>query len=148
MDKRISFADGAGAVLNMGASTECKNLCRSPGDGSAILKYDVENNDTEEKKGDLTAWVGVYLSTSNYGRRDDATGQGILIDRSYTKKGSRDTADVTGAVTGAVKTKPAAPYYLNFVVDFDVSTEGRGLDATQYMYMGKIMPQELFLSRR
>jgi hypothetical protein len=50
--------------------------------------------------------------------------------------------------SGAVKTAPGTPYYLSFVVDFDVTTEGRGLDATTYMYQGKLMPQQLFLSRK
>jgi hypothetical protein len=149
MDKHISFPEGGGAVLNLASSNECKNVCRSAGDGKSILQYDVENNDTDVKKGDLTAWVGVYLSAVHHGNRNDATGQGIVIDRSYKAKGARETVNVTDLVqSGAVNTAPDTRYYLNFVVDFDVTTEGRGIDATTYMVQGKLMPQQLFLSRK
>lgn len=148
MDKPISFPEGGDAVLNLASSNECKNLCRPGADGGSILRYDVENNDTEDKKGDMTAWVGVYLSPSHHGNRDNATGQGIVIDHSYKKKGTRETKHVDGAQSGAVNIAPGTPYYLNFVVEFDVATEGRGLDATTYMYQGKLTPEQLFLSHK
>ncbi len=149
MDKPISFPEGGEAVLNLASASECKNLCPAGTLGDSILQYDVENNDTEAKKGDLTAWLGVFLSPAHLGNRDSATGHGIVVDRSYQKKGGKETVNVKDLVqSGAVETAPGTPLFLNFVVDFDVTTEGRGLDATAYMYQGKLMPQQLFLSRK
>jgi hypothetical protein len=150
MDKPISFPDSPGAVLNLASGTDCKNLCRpSTDDGLSLFRYDIENNDTEAKKGDLTAWLGAYLSKAHQGSRQEATGQGILIDRSYKNKGSRESVNVKDLTqSGTVTTAPGNRYYLNMVVDFDVITEGRGLDATTWMYQGKLMPQSLFVSKK
>jgi len=150
MDKPISFPEGGGAVLNLLSSNDCKNLCRAGVDsGETVLAYDVENNDSEDQKGSLTAWVGIYLHPHNSGRREDAAGQGIVIDKSYPKKGTREREEVKGLQqTGPVRTAPSTPYYLNFVLDFYVSTEGRGIDATTWMYRGKLTPEQLYLSRQ
>jgi len=153
MTKPISFPEGAGAVLNLVLDTRCDStaraLCRTATDGNVLLGYDVENNDTEEKKGSLTAWAGVYLSPRTLGARDDAKGEGIDVDKSYEKKGSRERVEVSGSTfSGPVKTTPSESYYLNFALELYVSTEGRGFDATTWMYRGRITPGLLYLSKK
>ncbi|HEV3457414.1 MAG TPA: hypothetical protein VHG32_12705 [Thermoanaerobaculia bacterium] len=150
MDKPIRFPEGSGAALNLVQDGNCKNLCRNGDDsGTTLLAYDVENNDSGEQKGHLSGGVAIYLYPDHTATRGRAAGQGILIERHYRSQGTRESAEVKEAFqAGTVKTSPGKLYYLNFLVDFFVETEGKGLDATTWMYRVKLTPQQLFLSKK
>jgi hypothetical protein len=54
---------------------------------------------------------------------------------------------VDGLVYGSLKTEPNTGYHLQYLIEFDMYTEGHGAAATHWMYRGKITPAWLFLTK-
>jgi hypothetical protein len=119
-------------------------LCASPG-ASSILNYDIENNDTESKKGKLDSVVAVSFREA--GSNSPDYGTGMVVNGSYGKTGDRKQTNVTGEQTGVVTADPGKRYQLTYLIYFDLETEGRGLDATEYMYRGLLAPGTMFLTK-
>jgi hypothetical protein len=46
-----------------------------------------------------------------------------------------------------VKTTAGTGYHLMYHMYFDLETEGRGLDATEYMYRGLLAPGAMYLTK-
>ncbi|HEV7668900.1 MAG TPA: hypothetical protein VGS22_10270 [Thermoanaerobaculia bacterium] len=153
LDKKISFPEDSGVTLHFGQASDCPKVCRPGDNDTTILAYDVENNDTEKKKGLMFAAAGIYFhpEPGGYGWGANAQGQGIYINGSYGSTGDRKTMDykveAAKGISGRVKVDRTARYYLNFALGFDLETEGRGLNATEWMYRGKLTPAVLFLTK-
>ena len=147
--KLIRFPDESPVKINFfpgscGRPQFCPNEVRLP-----ILSYDIENNDTEAKKGALDSLVAVSFRTP-----DETTvltpiykeNRGIVLNGSYGNTGDRKTLDLTGPQTGVFKPEPGKAYQLTYVVYFDLQTEGRGLNATEYMYRAVVAPGAVYLT--
>jgi hypothetical protein len=72
---------------------------------------------------------------------------GIHIDASYGKTGDRKTYRTAGEKSAIVKVSNGTGYHLQYLIEFQAITEGRGLDATTWNYKAKITPWSLFLTR-
>ena len=145
-DKGIKFPEDSEVRLNFFPGN-CKGGVCSNGSKSSLLIYDVENNDTESKKGKLDATVAVYFDPADRPMTIPPPDSGIVIDRSYGKTGDRKTTEVSNFQSGIVKTQPNLGYHLIYYMYFDLETEGRGLDATEYMYRGLLAPGTMYLSK-
>jgi hypothetical protein len=124
---------------------QCKGeLCNAPG-ASSILNYDIENNDTESKKGKLDCLVAV--SFRDVAIDDLQYGPGMVLIGGYGKTGDRKQINITGEQTGNVITEANKGYQLTYLIDIDLETEGRGVDATEYMYRALLAPGAMFLTK-
>lgn len=145
-DKAIRFPEDSTVRLNFFPG-QCKGALCNYGENASLLMYDVENNDTESKKGKLDAIVAVYFDPSDRPLTIPPPDSGIVIDRSYGKTGDRKREDVRGVQSAIVKTNPNEGYHLIYYVYFDLETEGRGLDATEYMYRALLAPGSMYLTK-
>lgn len=119
-------------------------LCKGPGSNS-ILNYDIENNDTESKKGKLESLVAVsFRDVSN---NDLQYGPGMVLNGGYGKTGDHKQLNVTGEQKGVMNLQPDKRYQLTYLIYFDLETEGRGLNATDYMYRALLAPGSMFLTK-
>lgn len=120
------------------------DLCRSQ-PFSAILSYDIENNDTEAKKGKLSALAAVCFDD----RTIDALecSGGMAISKSYSKAGEREQGTVCGEQTGEIRARPERRYQLKYVISFDLETEGRYTNASEYMYRALLAPGSMYLTK-
>lgn len=139
--KEIRFADSPRVKLHFGPGNCQGALCNDPGSNS-ILAYDIENNDTETAKGTLDAYAAVTFDTDG-GR---SASQGLRIDGSYGKTGDRKTLNVTGQQTAVMQVDPGKKYRLNYTIHFDLWTEGRFTNATEFWYRALLAPQGLYLT--
>jgi hypothetical protein len=119
-------------------------LCGDPGQ-TGLMSYNIENNDTESKKGKLDAMVSISLRDTSIDGLP--TGQGIVIDGSYGKTGDRKEKKVSGEQVGTVSVRPDKRYQLTYYIYFDLETEGRGWDATEYQYSGQLGTALIYLSK-
>ncbi len=150
-EKKIYFPEDRGVKLGWLQGHDCAKTCRNSSSGeNFILDYNIENGDT----GKLDAVVSVFLSPTvsnpddkNTGLRNRASGNGVYIDGSYGDTKDRRTKTVDGLQSGSVKTEPNTAYYLQYLIEFDLSTEGPGADATQFMVRGKITPALLYFTK-
>lgn len=140
--KDIRFPEG-GTVKLVYFPGNCGSLC--DGDASSILRYDIANNDTESKKGKLTARASVMFLEGSI--PDLPRGGGVSVDASYDKTGDRKTADVKGQQTGSFEPDPTKLYSLQYEILIDMETEGRGLDASEYSYLARLAPGTMFLTK-
>lgn len=145
-NKEIRFPDDRMAKFNFYPGGFCKGQLCADGGSTSILQYDVTNNDTESKKGKLDAIASVsFRDTSNPSLE---TGQGVHVDRSYGKTGDRKQVNVDGVQRATIQTQPNRKYQLTYYIYFDLETEGRGIDATEYMYRALLAPGTMFLSAK
>jgi hypothetical protein len=150
-EKQLSFPEDTEVKLGMLQGHDCAKTCRGSSTAeNFILDYNIENGDS----GSLDAIVSVFVSpltsdpdSKNTELRKRANGSGIYIDGSYGSTKDRRQKTVDGLQMGSFKTNPAAGYYLQYLIEFDLSTEGPGADATQFMYRGKITPAWLFFAK-
>jgi hypothetical protein len=144
LPKTIRFPEGGTVKLRYFPGQCTGNFCNAPG-ASSILNYDIENNDTEAKKGKLDSLVAVLFRDVSI----DALqyGAGVVISGGYGKTGDRKQINVTGEQTGIVPADTGKGYQLTYLIYFDLETEGRGLDATEYMYRALLAPGAMFLTR-
>lgn len=111
--------------------------------GNSILAYDVENNDTEAKKGTLEAKASVlFVDTSNAGSKS-----GLSVDGSYGKTGDHKTLNVSGSQTATATVDPRKRYHLTYAIDFDLWTEGRGTNASDFWYRALLAPATVYVTR-
>jgi hypothetical protein len=139
--KTIRFPDDRTVNLKFFPGNCKGSFCYPASD--IVLSYDIQNNDTPSKQGQLTSTVAVAF-------RDPATddaGSGIVLDGSYGKTGDRKQKTVSGGQMGVVNTQPDKRYQLAYRIYFDLETEGRGLDATEYSYRALLAPGSMFLTK-
>ena len=146
--KLIRFPDDPSVTINFFPGNCKGQFCST---NSSILSYDIENNDTDAKKGQLESFVGVsfrapdeitFLRPTIY-KKD----RGMVLNGSYEKTGDRKTLDLKGPQTGVFTPEPGKSYQLTYVMYFDLYTEGRGLDATEYMYRALLAPGSVYLTK-
>jgi hypothetical protein len=150
-EKKIYFPSDRQVKLEMLPSHECAKTCTGATTADMyVLDYDIENGDT----GFLNAAVSVFLdpNTSNpdsrdRGVRNRAKGKGIYVDGSYGDTKDRRTKRVDTTQSGIVNTDPNTGYHLQYLIEFELSTEGPGVDATTWLYRGKITPALLFFRK-
>jgi hypothetical protein len=140
--KDIRFPEGGRVTLAF-FPANCGALC--DGDATTILRYDIANNDTESKRGKLTAQASVMLVEGSIA--DLARGGGVFVDGSYGLTGDRQTKDIKGAQYGTFDADPSKDYRLQYEILVDMETEGRGLDASDYYYLVRLAPGAMFLTR-
>ena len=156
-DKKIYFPEDREIKLALLQGPDCAKTCRGGNTGELfILDYNIENGGTADKeKGKLDAAVSVFLSPSvasldgsaNRNIRNDVAGKGVFIDGSYGLTSERKEKRVNGLVSGSLKVEPNTGYHLQYLIEFDMDTEGHGAGATQWMYRGKITPAGLYLMK-
>jgi hypothetical protein len=153
--KRITFPEDPAVTLNLKQSTTCDDLCDGP--STVVLEYDVANSDAKAQNGHLTANVAVFFDATTLpldsplvGKHDSGVldfGNGVFVNGSYPWTGERKTYRTDGDKVGTVRTNPGTGYFLQYVVLFNLVTEGRGLDATSWNYKGRIAPAGLYLTK-
>lgn len=138
--KKIRFPDDSKVTLHF-APSHCGAgpLC---GDPHSLLKYGIENNDTEDKRGNLTARVSF-----TFGPPDGTTAGGIIIDKSYEKASDKKTEDVKGDQVVTLKPNPSEAYPIVYRIRFKMETEGRFTNASEYMYQGLLAPAAVYLTK-
>jgi hypothetical protein len=156
-EKKIYFPEDREVKLGLLQGHDCAKTCRESRSGEMfILDYNIENGGTDEKeKGKLDAVVSVFLSPfiGNIDARtipnikNYASGSGVFIDGSYGSTADRKAKTVEGLQYGSLKTEPNTGYHLQYLIEFDMHTEGHGAGATHWMYRGKITPAWLFLTK-
>ncbi|MGZ5441038.1 MAG: hypothetical protein ACXW5U_26295 [Thermoanaerobaculia bacterium] len=154
-DKKIYFPEGGTVKLNLLQHGDCARVCRGvDGADSVVMEYDVWNNDTESKKGSMAASVAVFFHPTvddpnqlTKGISDRARGNGILIDGSYGPTGDQKTKKVANDQSAPFSPRSDTGYYLQYLIDFDVHTEGRFSNKTHWMYRAKITPSWLYLTQ-
>jgi hypothetical protein len=147
-EKTIYFPEDRQLKMGLLPGHDCAKTCRGGSTGDMyMLDYNVENGDT----GNLTAVVSVFLNPTvsspesrDNGLRDRAKGNGIYLDGSYTDTKDRRSKTVNTLQFGAVTADPNTGYHLQYLIEFDLSTEGPGAAATHWMYRGKITPTWLY----
>lgn len=153
--KKITFPEDSQVRLNLIPSSECLDLC--DGGGEVLLEYDIENDNSDKGKGSLDAHLAVFFD-SRTGVIDPTANaknnlsllnvdNGIHINASYGKTGDRKTHRTAGEKSGIVKVSNSTGYHLQYLIEFQAITEGRGIDATTWNYKAKITPWSLFLTR-
>ena len=145
--KLIRFPDDPAVTINF-FPANCKGqFCNA---STSILSYDIENNDTEAKKGQLESFVAVSFrepgETALFPTLSK-NGRGILLNGSYGKTGDRKTLDLKGPQTGIFTPESGKRYQLTYAIYFDLHTEGRGLDASEYMYRALLAPGSIYLTK-
>ncbi len=155
-DKKVYFPEDREVKLGLLQGHDCAKTCRESRTGEMfILDYNIENGGTDEKeKGKLDAVVSVFLSpfVANIDGRANPNirkyaSNGVFIDGSYGSTSDRKSKTVEGLQYGSLKTDPREGYHLQYLIEFDMSTEGHGAAATHWMYRGKITPAWLFVTK-
>lgn len=154
-EKKIRFPEGGTVKLNYAQFNDCAKVCRAAYDGiNVVMDYDILNNDTESKKGWLIANTAIFFHpevsdpnriTNNIG--DRARGNGILLDGSYGKTGDHKTYNVSGDQSGTFRPDPSKEYHLQYLIDFNMESEGRLVSPTHWMFRGKLTPSWLYLTK-
>jgi hypothetical protein len=142
--KSIRFPDDRAVKFNYFPGYCQKQLCADPGGSQSMLYYDIENNDTESKKGKLDAIVALTFRDT---AAPDELGEGFVANGSYGKTGDRKTFEVRGSKTSVLNPQPNKRYQLTYLIHFDLETEGRGWDATEFLYRGLLAPGSMFLTK-
>lgn len=140
--KEVRFPEG-GDVKLMFFPGNCGSLCE--GDVSSIIRYDIPNNDTESKKGKLTAQAKVRFLEGSI--PDLPRGGGVVVDGSYDKTGARQRKDIKGPQSGIFQADPTKRYQLQYDLLVDLEVEGNGLDAAEYEYLVRLAPGTMFLTK-
>ncbi|HEX7153568.1 MAG TPA: hypothetical protein VF618_18920 [Thermoanaerobaculia bacterium] len=110
---------------------------------SSILAYDIENNDTEDKKGTLEAKASVtFVDTTN-----EQNAPGMKVDGSYGKTGDHKTLNVTGGQSALMQLDPQKKYRLTYGIHIDMWTQGRGTDASDFWYRALLAPATMYLTK-
>lgn len=154
-EKKVYFPDDRDVKLGLLQGHDCAKVCRGSSTGEFfIMDYNIENGGTKDsEKGKLDAAVSVFLSpfianidgSANRRIRDTAAKSGVFIDGSYGSTSDRKSKTVDGLQYGSLKPEPNTGYHLQYLIEFDMATEGPGAAATNWMYRGKITPAWLFL---
>jgi hypothetical protein len=142
--KEVRFPEDSRVKLNFFPGSCVRDLCDGPAQNS-ILAYDIENNDTEAKKGTLDAKATVSFVDSSIA--DLQSGPGLTVDGSYGKTGDHKTLDITGGRSALMTLDPRKSYHLTYGINFDLWTEGRGTNASDFWYRALVAPASMYLTK-
>jgi hypothetical protein len=142
--KEVRFPEDSRVKLNFFPGNCDRELCNGLG-SSSILAYDIENNDTEAKKGTLVAKATVAFVDASIA--DLQSGPGLTVDGSYGKTGDHKTLNVTGAQSALMTLDPRKSYHLTYGINFDLWTEGRGTNASDFWYRALVAPASMYLTK-
>jgi hypothetical protein len=154
-DKKVTFPEDSVVTLNLGQITDCLDLC--DGLSNVVLEYDIENSNVSKENGLLDAHLALFfgpttgsltslLEAQNISSNLDIN-NGIHINGSYGKTGDRKTFQTKGDQRATVRATPGTGYHLQYLIEFQLFTEGRGIDATSWNYKAKVTPSALYLTR-
>jgi hypothetical protein len=157
-DKKIWFPDDRNVRLHLAQGSVCAKTCDpNGGDTLFIIDYNIENGGTGDKeKGKLTSVVALFLDfrvanidspNKNDNIREAARGRGIYLDGSYGSTSDRKASNVSVIADGTLTTDPSVGYHLQYLMDFDLDTEGNGVGSTEWKYRSKITPAGVYLSK-
>ena len=142
--KEVRFPEDSRVRIHFFPGNCERELCNGLG-ANSILAYDIENNDTEAKKGTLEAKAAVsFVDTSI---ADLQSGPGLTVDGSYGKTGDHKTLNVTGPQSAVMQLDPRKSYQLTYSISFDLWTEGRGTNASDFWYRALVAPAAMYLTR-
>lgn len=142
--KEVRFPEDSRVKINFFPGNCERELCDGLGSNS-ILAYDIENNDTEAKKGTLEAYAMVaFVDTSI---SDLGSGPGLKVDGSYGKTGDHKTMNVTGGQSSVMQLDTRKSYRLTYGIYFDLWTEGRGTNASDFWYRALVAPASMYLTK-
>lgn len=143
-EKEVSFPEDTRVKLHFVPGNCEREFCNGLGSNS-ILAYDIENNDTEAKKGTLEAYaMAAFVDTSI---SDLNSGPGVKVDGSYGKTGDHKTLNVTGIQSSVMQLDPRKRYRPTYGIRFDLWTEGRGTDASDFWYRALIAPSAIYVTK-
>jgi hypothetical protein len=142
--KEIRFPDDSRVKLNFFPGNCDRELCNGLG-SSSILAYDIENNDTEAKKGTLDAKATVAFVDASIA--DPGSGPGLTLDGSYGKTGDHKTLNITGPQSALMLLDPRKRYRMRYGINFDLWTEGRGTNASDFWYRALVAPAAIYLTK-
>ncbi|HEX8255709.1 MAG TPA: hypothetical protein VF846_21400 [Thermoanaerobaculia bacterium] len=150
-DKKIYFPQDRQVKLGLVQGGDCAKTCRNglTRDGF-ILDYDVENGADSTLK--AVAAVFLYPEVKDPTRFNPAAeahalGNGVVVNGSYESTKERRQKTVNSVAIGPVATKPDTAYRLQYLLNFDISTEGAGINATEWAYRAKITPAMLYVTK-
>lgn len=142
--KEVRFPEDARVKIHFFPGNCSRELCDGLG-RTSILAYDVENNDTEAKKGTLEAKATVAFVDASVA--DLQSGPGLTVDGSYGKTGDHKTLNITGPQSAVLTVDPQKRYRLRYGIDFDLWTEGRGTNASDFWYRALVAPSAIYLTK-
>jgi hypothetical protein len=142
--KEVRFPEDSRVKLNFFPGNCERELCNGLG-SSSILAYDIENNDTEAKKGTLDAKASVAFVDAAIA--DLESGPGMTVDGSYGKTGDRKTRNVIGVQSALMQLDPQKRYRMRYGINFDLWTEGRGTNASDFWYRALVAPASMYLTK-
>lgn len=78
---------------------------------------------------------------------DLESGPGMTVDGSYGKTGDRKTRNVTGVQSALMQLDPQKRYRMRYGINFDLWTEGRGTNASDFWYRALVAPASMYLTK-
>jgi hypothetical protein len=153
-DKKIFFPEGGKVQLYLLQHNDCAKVCRNNnGSETVVLDYDVWNNDTPGKNGWMKSQVAIFFEPrfSDPQQLDpeirEHTNMGIRVDGSYEKTGDEKTKTVSGDQSAVFTPRTDTGYYLQYLIDINMESEGRFTNKTHWMYRAKLTPSWLYLTK-
>jgi hypothetical protein len=153
--KNITFPEDSLTRLVLDPGIDCLDLC--DGTSDVVLEYNIENDDSKKGHGSLDANAAIFFDPRTGALDSIANAKnnlsfldvdnGIRIDASYGKTGDHKSYRTGGEKIGNVRSNPTTQYHLHYLIDFQVFTEGRGLDSTRWNYKARLTPFALYLRR-
>jgi hypothetical protein len=142
--KEVRFPEDSRVKLNFFPGSCSREFCEGLR-ANTILAYDIENNDTDAKKGSLDAKATVAFVDASIA--DLQSGPGLTVDGSYGKTGDHKKLDVTGGQSALMTLDPRKSYRLTYGINLDLWTEGRGTDASDFWYRALVAPASMYLTK-
>jgi hypothetical protein len=154
-EKNFYFPQGGNLKLMMESIGDCLETCRGGSSSEhSTLDYDIWNGKGKKEKGKLDALVSVFFHTKTYDPKSisdqikfNVPNNGIVVNGSYDWTNDNQRKTFPGFQNGTFKPDPNTAYKLQYLIDFDMVTEGTGWDATQWMYRARIAPYNLYIAK-
>ncbi len=154
-DKNFYFPEGGPLKLVMEPASDCLETCR----GSSTvehwtLDYDIWNGKGKKEKGKLDAIVSVFFHTKTFDPRSisdaikfNTENNGIVVNGTYDWTNDNQKKTFDGFQKGTFKPDSNTAYKLQYLIDFNMVTEGTGWDATQWVYRARIAPYAMYVAK-
>ncbi|HYO78653.1 MAG TPA: hypothetical protein VE010_19490 [Thermoanaerobaculia bacterium] len=150
-DKKIYFPQDRQVKLGLVQGGDCAKTCRNSLSAEIfVLDYNIANGADSALNAVASVFLHPTVSDPNVKGADlrrRAEGSGVYVDGSYDQTKDRRQKTVEGMIVGAVKTDPNTAYHLQYLLELDLSTEGPGIDATEWVYRAKITPAMLYVAK-
>jgi hypothetical protein len=153
--KKIRFPEDRTLKLHLGQSSDCAKVCRNNrGSEHVIMEYDIQNSSGDA--GYLHALAGIFLHPDGgdskaigYEAVKSHMSNGIFINGSYSnaKDSVTKTFLVEGNQSANVTLDPGKLYTLQYMIDYQLVTYTKGLNAVHFWHRAKITPYAVYLTR-